>query len=165
MTLETLAHGTTGYFLRRAVAEDIGAIIELMANDAIRKAEYQEAETTAAGYLAAFHAIDSDPAHFLAVVEDEHGKIVGTMQLTLLPGLARAGATRMQIEAVRVDEELRGRGIGSAMIQWAVAEAKRRGAGLVQLTSDSARTEAHRFYERLGFTGSHVGFKMRIAGE
>ena len=86
--------------------------------------------------------------------------MVATMQLTFLPGLARRGASRMQIEAVRVDGDLRGNGIGSAMIRWAVAEAGRRGAALVQLTSDNTRLDAHRFYERLGFVQSHAGFKL-----
>ena len=84
------------------------------------------------------------------------------MQLTSIPGLARAGATRLQIEAVRVRAELRGNGLGGAMIAWAVAEGRRRGAGLVQLTSDQTRLDAHRFYERLGFAASHVGFKLAL---
>lgn len=110
--------------------------------------------------MAAFHAIDADPAHVLCVVDDANSHVVATMQLTFLPGLARGGATRLAVEAVRVDQGLRGAGLGSAMIRWAVAEASRRGATLVQLTSDNSRTEAHRFYERLGFTQSHAGFKM-----
>lgn len=81
------------------------------------------------------------------------------MQLTFIPGLSRRATLRMQIEAVRVDPALQGGGIGSAMIRWSLDEARRRGSGLVQLTSDAARTEAHRFYQRLGFTATHVGFK------
>ena len=82
------------------------------------------------------------------------------MQLTLIPGLSRGGASRMQVEAVRIAEGLRGSGLGSAMLRWAVDEARRRGAALVQLTSDARRTDARRFYERLGFEPTHVGFKL-----
>ncbi len=106
--------------------------------------------------------MDADPAHLLCVVDSPEGAVVATMQLTFLPGLARRGATRMQIEAVRVDESLRGNGLGSAMIRWAVAEAGLRGASLVQLTSDNTRSDAHRFYERLGFVQSHAGFKLAL---
>ncbi|OZC79401.1 GNAT family N-acetyltransferase [Rhodococcus sp. 06-462-5] len=90
-----------------------------------------------------------------------HGdEVVGTLQLTVIPGLARGGALRAQIEAVRVDARWRGRGLGGALIGWAIAEAERRGCALVQLTSDVSRTDAHRFYTRLGFVDSHVGYKM-----
>ena len=82
------------------------------------------------------------------------------MQLTLIPGLARGGATRMQVEAVRVAESVRGHGLGSAMMRWAIEDARARGAALVQLTSDSRREDAHRFYDRLGFAASHVGLKL-----
>ena len=84
------------------------------------------------------------------------------MQLTGIPGLARSGATRLTVEAVRVDEQLHGNGLGSAMMAWAVEEGRRRDVSLVQLTSDKARDDAHRFYERLGFTPSHVGFKLAL---
>ena len=84
------------------------------------------------------------------------------MQLTFIPGLARGGATRLQIEAVRVRSDLRGNGLGGAMITWAINEGRRRGSQLIQLTSDGSRAAAHRFYERLGFEASHVGFKLLL---
>jgi GNAT superfamily N-acetyltransferase len=92
-----------------------------------------------------------------------HGPdVVGTAQLTEIPGLSRAGTTRLQVEAVRVRADLRGQGIGAALFAWIVDEARRRGCGLVQLTTDTRRREAHRFYERLGFTASHVGFELQL---
>jgi GNAT superfamily N-acetyltransferase len=112
-------------------------------------------------YLAAFEAIDADPGELL-VVADHRGEVVGTLQLSFLPGLARLGATRAQVEAVRVRADQRGNGLGGAMMGWAVDEAGRRGCGLVQLTSDVSRVDAHRFYERLGFVASHTGFKLRL---
>jgi GNAT superfamily N-acetyltransferase len=48
------------------------------------------------------------------------------------------------------------------MMGWAIEEARRRGCGLVQLTTDKARPDAHRFYERLGFVASHQGMKLRL---
>jgi ribosomal protein S18 acetylase RimI-like enzyme len=90
------------------------------------------------------------------------GEIVGTMQLSFLPGLARRGALRAQIEAVRVAESTRGSGLGAAMMRWAIEESRRRGCALVQLTSDKSRADAHRFYERLGFVASHEGMKLKL---
>ncbi|WEO78499.1 GNAT family N-acetyltransferase [Cryobacterium sp. SO2] len=150
------------YTLRRARTEDVAAIVGLLADDRLRSAEESTADGDLAPYLAAFAAIDSAPDQLLAVVEDPTGRVVATQQLTVLPGLARLGATRLQIEAVRVSADLRGNGLGSEMITWAVDYGRARGCRLVQLTSDSSRTDAHRFYRRLGFTSSHVGFKLAL---
>ncbi len=162
MILATIALADKSFQLRRAVESDVGPIIELIARDQLRAAVESAAPERREPYVAAFHAIDADPAHLLCVVESPDDAVVATMQLTFLPGLARNGATRLQIEAVRVDEQLRGLGLGGAMITWAVDEARRRGAALVQLTSDASRLDAHRFYERLGFTQSHAGFKLSL---
>ncbi len=148
--------------LRRASADDVAAIVGLLAADQLganRDGVHSEADVAA--YTAAFRAIDADPAHLLLVAESA-GEIVGTMQLSFLPGLARRGALRAQIEAVRVAASLRGSGLGGAMMRWAIDEARRRGCALVQLTSDKSRTDAHRFYERLGFVASHEGMKLAL---
>ncbi|WP_277308989.1 GNAT family N-acetyltransferase [Spongiactinospora sp. TRM90649] len=146
--------------LRRAVPGDVEPIVALLAAD-------QLGATRDGGDLApyerAFQAIDADPAHLLAVVEGPGGQVAGTMQLTFLPGLARRGALRAQIEAVRVHEDHRGGGHGGAMISWAIDEARRRGCALVQLTSDRQRDDAHRFYTRMGFAATHEGFKLALA--
>ena len=160
MTLATFRLSGQDFRLRRAAAADVGPIVELMAADDLRK-DVDSADPGRRGaYLEAFERIDADPAQLLAVVTDEQDRVVATMQLTVIPGLARAGATRLQLEAVRVDSRLRSNGLGSAMMAWAVEEGRRRGASMVQLTSDKSRDAAHRFYERLGFTPSHVGFKL-----
>jgi GNAT superfamily N-acetyltransferase len=112
-------------------------------------------------YLQAFEAIDRDPAHLLVVAEFD-GQVIATMQLSFLPGLARRGAWRAQLEAVRVVDAHRNAGLGRAMVTWAIEEAGRRGCALVQLTSDKQRTDAHRFYAGLGFTASHEGFKLAL---
>lgn len=156
MTLATLS---AGYRLRRAVRSDVAVIVELLAAD-------QLGATREGGdlepYVRAFEAIDADPAQLLIVATSEADALVGTMQLTFIPGMARRGSLRAQIEAVRVAEGHRGRGLGEAMFTLAIDEARRRGCSLVQLTSDRRRPDAHRFYERLGFVASHEGFKLRL---
>jgi GNAT superfamily N-acetyltransferase len=152
-----IADGAT-YELRRATSADVAAIVDLIAADQI-------GATRDGGDLApyerAFAAIDADPAQLLVVAADGDA-VVGTLQLTFIPGLARRGALRAQVEAVRVRADLRGRGLGQALIAWAIEEARRRGCALVQLTSDKRRAEAHRFYGRLGFAATHEGFKLRL---
>jgi len=96
------------------------------------------------------------------VVPASAGEIVATLQWSFLPGRGSEGALRAQIEAVRVREDYRGRGLGEALMAWAIGEARRRGCALVQLTSDKSRQGAHRFYERLGFVASHEGMKLRL---
>lgn len=147
------------YVIRRATPGDIEAIVELIAADQLGR-ERDGGEL--APYRAAFQQIDSDPAQLLVVLTDGDNEIVGTLQLTVIPGLARRGALRAQIEAVRVTERLRGQGVGGAMLEWAIAEAARRGCALVQLTSDKRRPDAHRLYGRLGFVDSHEGFKLQL---
>ena len=148
------------YVLRRAHAEDVGTIVSLLAADQLGAT--RDSPDDLAPYLAAFEAIDGDPAHQLVVVTDATGAVVGTMQLTEIPGLARRGALRMQIEAVRVDAALRSSGLGAEMMRWAIDDARRKNCALVQLTSDKGRTDAHRFYERLGFARSHEGYKLAL---
>ena len=159
----TLTLFSGSVILRRATRNDLPAILGLLANDPISasRGDTNRAEDRPA-YERAFAAIDEDPGQQLLVATSIEGEVLGTMQLTVIPGLARVGSSRLQIEAVRVRADHRSRGIGGAMIRWAVDTAPSHGAQLVQLTSDSARVDAHRFYERLGFTGSHVGFKYSL---
>jgi GNAT superfamily N-acetyltransferase len=112
-------------------------------------------------YERAFEEISADSRQLLVVAVDEQ-EIVGTLQLTVIPGLSRRGARRAQIEGVRVSRRYRSRGLGAAMIQWAIRESAARQCVLVQLTSDKSRVDAHRFHERLGFAATHEGFKMSL---
>jgi GNAT superfamily N-acetyltransferase len=158
--LATLDVSGTEVVLRRAGAADLAAIVGLLAADqlgAARDGIYDDSDLRA--YQQAFATIERDPAHVLVVAETE-GRVVATMQLSFLPGLARRGALRAQVEAVRVHQDYRAGGLGQAMFTWAIGEARRRGCALVQLTTDKSRTGAHRFYERLGFTASHEGMKL-----
>ena len=149
--------------VRRAAEGDLGAILRLLRDDAVAAAR-DGAVTPATDERAreAFAAVLEDSRNDLVVATDAAGAVVATLQLTTIPGLARGGALRLQVEAVRVDGSLRSAGLGSALMRWVMdVAAPAVGAGLVQLTSDAARPEAHRFYLRLGFTDSHVGFKYR----
>lgn len=114
------------------------------------------------GYRAAFDAIHADPNQMLVVAERD-GRVIGTLQLSFLPGLSWRGAWRGQIEAVRIASALRGQGLGAALIGWAVAACRARGCRMAQLTSKNDRVDAHRFYERLGWDKSHAGFKLYLA--
>lgn len=146
--------------LRRASVDDVPAIVALLADDPLGSAR-EAADGELGPYLRAFEAVDADPAHLLLVAETD-GRVIATMQLSFLPGLARRGGLRAQLEAVRVHADLRRGGLGAAMVAWGIDEARRRGCALVQLTSDKRRPEAHRFYARLGFTASHEGFKLTL---
>ena len=148
--------------LRRATAQDLPAVLELLAADQLGAG--RDGATTdedLAPYLQAFEAIDADPAHQLLVATDGR-QVLATMQLTFLPGLARRGALRGQIEAVRVRQDYRNRGLGAALLAWAIDESRRRGCALVQLTTDKSRADARRFYDRLGFVASHEGLKLSL---
>jgi GNAT superfamily N-acetyltransferase len=160
--LATVDLGPSAVIIRRADARDVPAIVDLLAADQLGATRdgVRTAEDLAA-YRRAFAAIDNDSAHLLIVAEAD-AEIVATLQLSFLPGLARRGALRAQIEAVRVRDDYRGRGLGEAMMTWAIDEARRRGCALVQLTSDKSRKGAHRFYERLGFAATHEGMKLRL---
>lgn len=148
--------------LRRAEAQDLPSIVDLLADDPLGSTR-EGADAGYGPYERAFEDISADPRQLLVVAVDEQ-QIVATLQLTVIPGLSRRGARRAQIEAVRVARDYRSRGLGAAMIQWAIRESEARECVLVQLTSDKSRVDAHRFYERLGFTASHEGFKMGLNG-
>lgn len=147
--------------LRRATRADLSEIVRLIADDQLGQAREVWQEPLPDGYVRAFEAICQDPNQFLAVLERDN-KIVGTFQLTFIPGISHQGSTRAQIEAVRVEANLRGQGLGEAMMCWAIEYSKNAGCHMVQLTSNKTRKAAHRFYERLGFEISHEGMKLKL---
>jgi ribosomal protein S18 acetylase RimI-like enzyme len=149
----------TGVTFRRAQAADLPAIIALLADDGLGRKREDTSSPPNPKYLDAFQAMDTDPNQ-LQMVAALGGEVIGTLQVTFIAGLSRKGAWRGQIEGVRVAAKHRGSGVGQQMFEWAIAQCKARGCTLVQLTTDKQRDDAHRFYERLGFTGSHIGYKL-----
>jgi GNAT superfamily N-acetyltransferase len=145
--------------IRPAVAADVPAIVAMLADDPL--GAQRESPDDLAPYLTALERLVADPNQHLVVAVRED-RVVGTLQLTIIPGLSRRGSTRSIIEGVRVHADERGSGLGTQLIEWAVDESRRQNCQLVQLTSDVTRTDAHRFYERLGFEASHVGFKLPL---
>lgn len=150
--------------VRRARRDDLPTLVALYADDPLGATRERSISPLPAAYLDAFAEIDRDPNQFLAVFEDD-GRIVGSLQLTIFPSLTRLGAKRAQVESVRVAREARGRGLGRRMLEWAIREARRSGATLVQLTTDKSRGDARRFYEGLGFVASHEGMKLALADQ
>lgn len=148
-------------WMRRATRDDLPAIVALLADDSLGAQREDPSLPLAECYTTSFAAIDADPNQLLAVATRD-GTVIGCLQLTFLPGLSRRGAWRGQIEAVRIARDARGMGLGRQMMGWAIDTCRARGCTLVQLTSDTARPEAHRFYESLGFVASHTGFKRAL---
>ena len=146
---------------RAATRADLPALIALITDDQLGRTRDDASLPLDQRYLDAFAALERDPNQLLVAVEQQ-GSVIGCFQITFIPGISRRGAWRGQIESVRVAREKRGAGLGTAMFEWAIAECRRRGCDLVQLYTDKSRSEAHRFYERLGFKASHEGMKLAL---
>lgn len=151
----------TALTIRTATASDLPIIIAMIADDQLGQAREDASQPLDQRYLDALGAIERDPNQRLIVAEQD-GAVLGCMQITFIPGISRRGAWRGQIESVRVDRSRRGSGIGTKMFEWAIAECRSRGCGLVQLYTDKSRKDAHRFYQRLGFKPSHEGMKLSL---
>ena len=148
--------------LRRARRQDVQAIVRLLASDPLGATrETGCGDELPEAYWQAFDAIAADPRQLLVVAELD-GCVVGTLQLTLIPSLTYRGGERAQIEAVRIDPDSRGHGLGRVMVGWAIEQARARGCRVVQLTTDQRRPEALRFYESLGFRATHTGLKLLL---
>ncbi|PFG43053.1 ribosomal protein S18 acetylase RimI-like enzyme [Isoptericola jiangsuensis] len=143
---------------RAATLADLPRVVELIADDPVAAARTGE---FGPGHVAGFEAIEASGNDELVVAELD-GAVVGCLQLTFVPGISRGGATRLLVEAVRVDARLRGRGLGRALMAYAHARGRERGCVLAQLTSDKERPDAHRFYRSLGYAQSHEGFKLPL---
>ncbi|EJC79100.1 putative acetyltransferase [Rhizobium leguminosarum bv. trifolii WSM2297] len=147
--------------IRRARREDLPALVSIFAADAVGGHGDTTDPVAFADYVRAFAAIEASPDQALYVAECG-GEVVGTFQTMVTTTLTGRGSSAMIIEAVQTRADRRGQGIGAGMIEFAIAEAKGRGMKRVALTSNAIRKDAHRFYERLGFKPSHLGFKMAL---
>jgi ribosomal protein S18 acetylase RimI-like enzyme len=150
--------------VRTAQRDDVPAIVRLLADDMLGANRERVQEPVAPNYLKAFDEIAADPRNEL-IVAVEGSEVIGCLQLTIIPGLSRVGMKRAQLESVRVSSNHRGAKVGEQLVLEAIARARVKGCGLVQLTSDSARIDAQRFYQRLGFVATHVGMKLSLSQE
>jgi ribosomal protein S18 acetylase RimI-like enzyme len=146
---------------RTALLVDVPAIVALLADDELGSQRELTGTPLDQRYVDAFKAMEADANQRLVVVADGD-EIIGTLQLSFIPGIARMGSWRGQIEAVRIAAHRRDSGLGQKMFEWAISECRSRGCSLVQLTTDKSRTDAHRFYEKLGFKASHEGYKLGL---
>jgi len=159
---------------RIATAEDLPEIVRMLADDFLGIQRERFEDPLPESYVKAFREIETDPNNELivAVMNPASGEsvagmdacvpVVGTHQLTYTPSISFQGGRRCTVESVRVDEKYRGRGIGRTMMLWAIERAKEKGCISMQLTTNAGRADAHRFYENLGFSASHLGMKLKL---
>jgi ribosomal protein S18 acetylase RimI-like enzyme len=147
--------------IRPARREDVPAMIAMLADDHLGRARERVEDPLPAVYYQAFERVERDQNLTLVVAESE-GRVVGCLQLAVLPGISSQGGMRGLLEDVRVAADCRSRGIGEQLVQWAMTEAKARGCNLVELLTHQTRVDAQRFYKRLGFTASHIGMTVRF---
>jgi GNAT superfamily N-acetyltransferase len=150
-----------GFLFRRATRADLPSIVRMLADDELGSQREQVENPLPESYYAAFEQINNDPNHELIVAETD-GEVIGTLHLMFLPSISFQGGLRAQVESVRIDKPFQSQGIGGEMMKWAMERARQRGAHAVQLTTHKSRLDAHRFYERLGFEGSHLGMKLNL---
>ncbi len=160
-----LAVGGRSYLVDRATRDDVAAVVALLRDDPLGSVrEVTTDDETLRPYLEAFEDVDADPRQLLLVARRPDGTVVATLQLSFLRTLSRRGGLRLLVEAVRIAGSERGAGLGQALMECAVDLGRARGAVLAQLTTDRRRTDAHRFYERLGWVDSHKGMKLDLTG-
>ena len=152
---------TSNVVFRLAKRDDLPAIVRMLADDDLGSQRERYENPLPESYYTAFEQINRDSNHELVVAE-LNGEVIGTLHLMFLPSLSFQGGLRAQVESVRVDKPYQSKGIGSKMMRWAIERAKSRGAHVVQLTTHKSREDAHRFYDRLGFKGTHVGMKLSL---
>ncbi len=150
---------------REAREADLPAAVALLADDVLGREREDASLPLDPAYLAAFREMRAQAGNRLIVAEAEEAgarRIVGCLQFVVLPGISLKGTRRAQIEGVRVAGDLRGAGLGRRLLEHAIALARAEGCGLLQLTANATRGDTHRFYESLGFTASHLGFKLKL---
>ncbi len=146
---------------RTASRSDLEAIVELLPTDVLGATRERFVMPLPTPYVDAFAAIDADPRNLLVVGEVD-GVVVATMQMTFIPNITFVGGERALVEGVRVAASVQRHGVGAALLQWGIDEARRRNCRLVELTTSNQRVDAKRFYERLGFVDSHRGMKLDL---
>lgn len=151
----------TDLTFRMAAERDLDSIVAMLADDVLGRQRERYEQPLPTGYIQAFQAITSDPNNEL-VVACSGNEVIGVQQITFTPYLTHQGGWRATIEGVRTSNSVRGTGVGTELIKWAIKRAEERGCHLVQLTTDKKRPDALRFYERLGFKATHEGLKLKL---
>jgi GNAT superfamily N-acetyltransferase len=146
---------------RLAIRDDLPSIVRMLADDDLGSQRERNEDPLPEPYYSAFEQIHNDSNHELIVAE-RNGEVIGTLHLMFFPSISFLGGLRAQVESVRVDKRFQGEGIGTELMKWTMDRAKQRGAHVMQLTTHRTRVDAHRFYERLGFKGSHLGMKLSL---
>jgi ribosomal protein S18 acetylase RimI-like enzyme len=146
---------------RQATREDLPEIVRMLADDFLGSTRERYENPLPESYVKAFEEIDADKNNELIVAERD-GEVVGMLQLTFTPSISFQGGKRATVESVRTDSKYRGHGIGKELMRWAIERAREADCISMQLTTNSERTDAHRFYENLGFKRSHLGMKLDL---
>ena len=146
---------------RQATHADLPEIVRMLADDFLGSTRERYENPLPESYVKAFEEIEADKNNELIVAELE-GAVVGSLQITFTPSISFKGGKRATVESVRVDAKYRGRGIGKELMLWAINRAKEEQCIAMQLTTNSDRADAHRFYENLGFKGTHLGMKLYL---
>ena len=146
---------------RQAIRKDLSEIVRMLADDFLGATRERYENPLPESYVKAFEEINADKNNELIVAEKD-GKIVGTLQITFTPSISFQGGKRATVESVRVDEKYRGQGFGKELMKWAINRAREENCVAMQLTTNSDRKDAHRFYENLGFKGTHLGMKLYL---
>ncbi len=151
----------TNIIFRTAKLDDLPDVVRMLADDFLGQQRERYEDPLPESYVKAFEEIDADPNNQLIVAEI-NGEVIGTLQLTYTPSISFQGGKRATVESVRIDEKYRGQGIGREMMLWAIERARTDGCISMQLTTNTEREDAHRFYRNLRFTSSHIGMKLKL---
>ena len=147
--------------IREAELKDLPQIVKLMADDILGSGREWYKDPLPQCYIDAFHNICNDKNSILLVVCDGEN-VIGNLQINFTQSLSYRGSIYATIENVRVAGDRRNAGIGTQLMEYAIHLAKEKGCNIVQLASNKARKDAHRFYKRLGFENSHEGMKLKL---
>jgi GNAT superfamily N-acetyltransferase len=147
--------------IRRAAEADLPRLVELLSQLALDDDRDSPADPLPESYSAAFRQVQADPRQRL-LVADVGGRVMATATLGIVPNLSYRGRPWAFVEGLVVDSSARGKGYGEAVVRYAIEEARRAGCYKVSLTSNKRRSEAHRFYEKLGFVATHEGFRILL---
>jgi len=150
-----------GLILRPVEERDLSHIIRLFVADDLGATRETLSDPLPQTYQLAFQEIMEDKHQALLVVEYK-GNIIGTCHLTFIPSLSFQGSRRLNIENIHVDKNFQNQGIGTWMIQRAIAIGQEKGCKIVQLTTNKKRVRAKTFYEKLGFIATHEGMKLYL---